>query len=75
MGLGEAYVDMGWEDIKVAVEYDGDQHRSNRRQYVKDIRRLAMLEQRYGWIVIRVVAEDHPEDVLHRVREARARRL
>ncbi|AGZ54516.1 hypothetical protein I545_1663 [Mycobacterium kansasii 662] len=42
---------------------------------MKDIRRLAMLEQRYGWIVIRVVAEDHPEDVVHRVREARARRL
>ncbi len=28
---------MGWEDIKVAVEYDGDQHRSSRAQYVKDI--------------------------------------
>lgn len=42
MGLGEAYVDMGWEDIKVAVEYDGDQHRSNRRQYVKDIRRAKL---------------------------------
>ncbi len=73
-GWVEAYLDMGWEDIKVAVEYDGDQHRSDRRQYVKDIRRLAKLEQRYGWIVIRVVAEDHPEDVIHRVREARARR-
>jgi hypothetical protein len=73
-GWREAYLDMGWEDIKVAVEYDGDQHRSDRRQYVKDIRRLEMLDQRYGWLVVRVVAEDHPDDVIRRVHEARARR-
>jgi very-short-patch-repair endonuclease len=64
---------MGWEDIKVGVEYDGDQHRSDRAQYVKDIRRLEMLERK-GWIVIRVVAEDRPEDIIWRVREAFARR-
>ena len=73
-GWAEAYLDMGWEDIKVAVEYDGDQHRSSRYQYVKDIRRLEMLDQRYGWIVVRVVAEDHPDDVIRRVGEARVRR-
>jgi Protein of unknown function (DUF559) len=72
-GWREAYLDMGWDDIKVAVEYDGDQHRSSRAQYVKDIRRLEMLD-RYGWLVVRVVAEDHPDDVIRRVREARARR-
>ncbi len=68
-GFVEAYLDMGWEDIKVAVEYDGDQHRTDRKQYVKDIRRLEMLEHR-GWIVVRVVAEDHPFDILRRVRAA-----
>jgi hypothetical protein len=73
-GWAEAYLDMGWEDIKVAVEYDGDQHRSSRAQYVKDIRRLEMVEQRYGWIMIRVVAEDHPDDVISRVARATARR-
>jgi hypothetical protein len=72
-GWIEAYLDMGWEDIKVGVEYDGDQHRSDRAQYVKDIRRLEMLERK-GWIVIRVVAEDRPEDIIWRVREAFARR-
>ncbi|MDT5205485.1 MAG: hypothetical protein QOD34_2121 [Mycobacterium sp.] len=66
---------MGWEDIKVAVEYDGDQHRSSRYQYVKDIRRLEMLDQRYGWLVVRVVSEDRPDDVIRRVAAARARRL
>jgi hypothetical protein len=30
-----------------------------------------MLE-RYGWIVVRVVAEDHPDDVVRRVARARA---
>jgi hypothetical protein len=74
-GWVDAYLDMGWENIKVAVEYDGDQHRSSRYQYVKDIRRLEMLDQRYGWLVVRVVSEDHPDDVIRRVAAARARRL
>ncbi|MEM6107893.1 DUF559 domain-containing protein [Mycobacterium sp. 050272] len=72
-GWAEAYLDMGWEEIKVAVEYDGDQHRSSRAQYVKDIRRLEMLD-RMGWLVVRVVAEDHRDDIIRRVSAARARR-
>lgn len=73
-GWAEAYLDLGWEDIKVAVEYDGDHHRSLRSQYAKDIARHEMLE-RYGWIVVRVIAEHHPSDIIRRVRDARARRL
>ena len=73
-GWVEAFLDMGWEDIMVAIEYDGDQHRSSRYQYVKDIRRLEKLEQRFGWIVVRVIAEDHPDDIVRRVAQARARR-
>lgn len=69
-----ARLDMGWEDVKVAVEYDGDHHRSDRRQYVRDVRRLERL-QRLGWIVVRVVAEDRADDVLWRVRQALASRL
>lgn len=66
-----AYLDMGWQERMVAVEYDGDQHRSDRRQYVKDIRRLEMLEQ-LGWTVVRVVTEDSPANILRRVRAALA---
>ena len=51
-GSAIAYLDMGWEDVKVAVEYDGDQHRSDRSQYNWDIRRLERL-QHLGWILIR----------------------
>jgi hypothetical protein len=68
-----AYLDMGWEDVKVAVEYDGEQHRTDRRQYTWDVRRLEMLE-RLGWIVVRVVAGNRPADIVARVRAARARR-
>jgi very-short-patch-repair endonuclease len=68
-----AYLDMGWEKLKVGVEYDGEQHRSDRRQYGWDIRRLEMLE-RLGWIVIRVVAGDRPAEIISRVRAALARR-
>lgn len=68
-----AVLDMGWEELKVAVEYDGDQHRSDRRQYVRDQRRLRRLAE-MGWIVIRVIAEDRPDDIVQRVREALYRR-
>jgi hypothetical protein len=64
-----AWLDMGWRDFMVAVEYDGDHHRKDRKQYVKDIARLRMLEA-LGWKVIRVIAEDDPHDWLARVEAA-----
>lgn len=72
-GAVVAYLDMGWEDIKVAVEYDGDHHRSDRSQYNWDIKRLERLQGR-GWIVVRVVAADRPADIVRRVRAARGSR-
>jgi very-short-patch-repair endonuclease len=72
-GSAIAYLDMGWEDVKVAVEYDGEQHRRDRRQYTWDVRRSEMLA-RLGWIVIRVVAGDRPAEVVRRVRAALASR-
>jgi hypothetical protein len=73
-GIPLAYLDLGWEEHLVGVEYDGDHHRTDRRQYVKDIRRQEMLE-RMGWIIVRVVAEDRPASILHRVRAALAARV
>jgi very-short-patch-repair endonuclease len=64
-----AYLDMGWEDPKVAVEYDGEQHRSDHRQYNWDVRRLERLQRR-GWFVVRVVAGDRPAEIVNRVRAA-----
>lgn len=64
-----AMLDMGWPELGVAAEYDGDQHRSDRRQFVKDHWRLRKLAE-MGWIVIRVIAEDKPADVIDRARRA-----
>ncbi len=72
-GLLVAYLDMGWEGPMIALEYDGDQHRSDRRQYVKDIRRAEMVS-RLGWTVIRVIKEDRPDVVVERARDALDRR-
>jgi hypothetical protein len=69
-----AYLDMGWEHLRIAVEYDGDQHRSDRSQYNWDIRRLEILH-RLGWLVIRVVAGDRPASIVRRVKSAIADRV
>lgn len=62
-----AYLDMGWRAPKVAVEYDGGHHQTERGQYVRDIRRRERLEQ-LGWLLITVVAEDRPADIVDRAR-------
>ena len=72
-GRAVFYLDMGWEELKVAVEYDGEHHRTRRSQYSYDIRRMEMLARR-GWIVIRVTADDSADDIVRRVRDVLARR-
>ncbi|MDT5225286.1 MAG: hypothetical protein QOG19_2693 [Mycobacterium sp.] len=72
-GNAIAYLDMGWEGLKVAVEYDGQQHRNDGRQFAWDIKRSEMLQRR-GWIVIRVLAGDKPAEIVRRVRAALAQR-
>ena len=62
-------LDMGWAEFGVAAEYDGDQHRTNRDQYVKDLRILPRL-QRLGWIVVRVIKEDTEHAIIDRTRSA-----
>ena len=64
-----AFLDLGWEDVMIAVEYDGDQHRKDRGRYVWDERRLRRLS-RLGWLHVKVIAEDRPADILARVRDA-----
>jgi hypothetical protein len=64
-----AFLDMGWRDLQLAVEYDGDHHRTDRPAYVKDMRRIPKVE-RCGWELIRVINEDRPDAILARVYEA-----
>jgi hypothetical protein len=68
-----AVLDMGWENIKLAVEYEGDHHRTDRRQFNKDIRRAEALTN-LGWINVRVTADDTEGGVIARVSAAWNRR-
>lgn len=72
-GVVFAYLDMGWENLKIAVEYDGDQHRKSRSQYVWDEQRLRLVRAR-DWLHIKVIKEDEDDAVIARVRKAWALR-
>lgn len=62
-------LDMGWDRLMVALEYDGAQHQTDRGQYLKDQRVLPLLA-RLGWNIIRVFKEDRDEEVIASVRRA-----
>ena len=68
-GTPIAFLDMGWETERIAVEYDGDQHRTDRRQYVWDERRLRLIRE-HGYSHVKVIAEDRPFEVIQRVQRA-----
>ncbi|OBH07700.1 hypothetical protein A5696_22085 [Mycobacterium sp. E2699] len=68
-----AVVDLGWEDRKIALEYEGDHHRTDRRQLRRDIERYEALDTT-GWITIRVAADHTRGGVLARLATAWARR-
>jgi len=75
-GCVVAYLDMGWPELRIGVEYDGAQHWTDARQRRRDIERLADLDA-LGWIVIRVSSDmlRTPAVVVSRVCAARERRL
>jgi hypothetical protein len=65
-------IDMGWDDWKVGVEYDGPQHWDDPEQHARDIDRLADLAAQ-GWVIIRVsrdLLRYRPHVFLARVRDA-----
>jgi hypothetical protein len=65
------YLDMGWEDMTIAVEYDGVQHADQigydivRHEYIASV----------GWTTIRVAAGHRRLDIVARVRRAWDSRL
>ncbi|MFC7787345.1 endonuclease domain-containing protein [Microbacterium sp. MAHUQ-60] len=52
-----ARVDLAYPELKIAIEYEGDGHRTSREQWRRDIQRQRDLEDR-GWIVIRLTQQD-----------------
>jgi hypothetical protein len=73
-GYPRYYLDMGWPDDMVAVEYDGEQHRTDRVHYRSDVARSEYIE-RLGWRRVRVLAGDRRPDIVRRVERAGAPRL
>jgi hypothetical protein len=72
-GFDNAFVDMGWEETRIALDYDGRQHQTDRQRFVHDLGRNELLD-RQDWIDLHVVAEHSPGFILHRLREACDRR-
>lgn len=72
-GFKNAFIDMGWDEPKIGLDYEGEHHRDERPTYVKDIGRYEMIE-RQGWVDLRVVKEHSKFFTFSRIREAAARR-
>jgi hypothetical protein len=68
-GYPRYYLDMGWPDLMVAVEYDGQQHRTDPHRFRADVTRSEYIDGR-GWRRIRVLAGDHRQDIVRRVEQA-----
>jgi very-short-patch-repair endonuclease len=69
-------VDLAYPRVKVAIEYEGDHHRTTKAQWDRDIQKYADLEQ-LGWRVIRVTGSmlfERPGELVSRVRAALASR-
>ncbi len=66
-------VDMGWEEPKLALEYEGEHHRTP-GQFNKDIVRYETMTTDLDWIVIRVTSQDTPGGILTRLAAAWSRR-
>jgi very-short-patch-repair endonuclease len=64
-GVLVAVLDMGWEDIKLALDYEGDHHRSPIR-FNKDIRRHDDVTE-LGWMDIRVTSRDTEGGIIARL--------
>ncbi|HTY34832.1 hypothetical protein [Mycobacterium sp.] len=68
-GFPRYFLDMGWEDMMLAAEYDGEQHWTNPWQFARDVERQEYIAEA-GWTVVRVVSRHRAYDVIRRVRQA-----
>lgn len=72
-GVAEAFVDLGWDEPMIGLDYDGEQHQTDRQRFVHDIGRNELIERR-GWLDIHVVKEHTRAFILHRIQETCKRR-
>lgn len=69
------FIDLAYPAVKVAVEYDSEEHRLNRNQWLKDLHKNEVLHQ-LGWQVLRISVADvrEPADFLARLAAAGVQR-
>ena len=68
--------DLAYPRERIAFEYEGDVHRTDRATWMRDLTRRERMEAA-GWRVIRVTAADvfaHPDALVARVRRILASR-
>lgn len=67
-----ALPDLSYPRLKIAVEYDGDHHRTDPETWRRDVERRQLLEDA-GWLIVTATADDvirYPERVIARIRTA-----
>ncbi|WP_445166219.1 hypothetical protein ACTXG7_20455 [Mycolicibacterium sp. Dal123E01] len=68
-GRQHYFLDMGWPEVMLAVEYDGEQHRVERGIYDDDLTRSEYIAH-VGWRRVRVIAGHRKHDIVSRVHQA-----
>jgi hypothetical protein len=67
-----ALPDLSYPHLKIAIEYDGDHHRTDPATWRRDVERRQRLEDA-GWLIITATADDvirYPTRLLRRIRAA-----
>lgn len=65
--------DLGYPELKIAIEYEGDPHRSSPGQFAQDIRRRELFDAE-GWVLLRVAKRSDMESFAKRLRHHLAER-
>lgn len=72
-GVVIAHLDMGWEDERIGLEYEGAHHRLSREQFAYDIRKHEQVREA-DWGVVRVSSMDTAGVALDRLAKQWRRR-
>ncbi len=72
-GVLVAVFDLGWEDLKIAMDYEGAHHWMSRARINHDIRKAEAVAE-LGWIDLRVTADDSEGGIIRRLSAAWRRR-
>ena len=59
--------DLGYPQLRIAIEYEGDQHRTSPDQYAQDIRRRELFEAE-GWVLLRMAKRSDMSSFAKRLR-------